>query len=409
MGGQRYERRLVTLLFFAWGFVFLDRLAITFLFPTIAPEIHLSNANLGTINLWQVVGYAASAIIFGMISDKTGYRKKWLVIFVFAASLFSALSAASGSFETLVFFRFLTGASEGPVLPIAMSMLSMQGNPKKFGRNSGIVNAGVSVLASTIGPIIVTQLVVHFNWHMAFILSSIPSFLLAIFLIKFSKEIDPSEIKEQETIKWKDFVKVIKYRNVVLNLLISILAMGGYWIMLTFAPLYWVEVGHLSNQTMGLLSSGTGLIGIFWCIAVPYIADHIGRKTTLIIFCFLSIIPLAVLYFFQGGWISVAAYVLLTGVMGGMFPLYMTIIPMETVPKHLAATANALIMGAGELIGGAIVPRVAGSFADMYGLGMVMICGAIGFFIAALVGFGLIETKPKAVKVSADIVNQPNT
>jgi hypothetical protein len=39
---RRYERLLITILFFAWGTVFLDRMSELYLAPYIVPEFHLT-------------------------------------------------------------------------------------------------------------------------------------------------------------------------------------------------------------------------------------------------------------------------------------------------------------------------------------------------------------------------------
>ena len=56
------------------------------------------------------------------------------------------------------------------------------------------------------------------------------------------------------------------------------------------------------------------------------------------------------------------------------------------------ATAGGLVIGIGEVIGGAIVPAVAGNIGDAYGLTATMLIGAACLLIAAILGFFLKET-----------------
>ena len=58
------------------------------------------------------------------------------------------------------------------------------------------------------------------------------------------------------------------------------------------------------------------------------------------------------------------------------------IIPMESVPEELGATAGALSMGVGEVIGATITPAVARALADHFGLPIVMLIAAAGPLIA---------------------------
>src|ERR1700722_6772971 len=117
--GTAYEYRLIGLLFLTWGFVFLDRTASAFLFPVIGPALQLSNAQLGQISTLTTVGYAVSAIVFGLLADRIGVKKRLLVPAVLLTGVFTALSATADTFSSLVTWRVLTGIAEGPVFPLA--------------------------------------------------------------------------------------------------------------------------------------------------------------------------------------------------------------------------------------------------------------------------------------------------
>lgn len=393
---RSYEIRLVALLFFGWGFIFLDRLAISFLLPVIVPQMHLTNAQVGQINMATTLAYAISAIVFGMMSDNSGFRKRWLVPFVFSTAIFSGLSATTSSFSSLLVIRALVGASEGPILPLAMAMIAASA-PKKMGFYSGIVNSGVAIIAVTLGPILITQIVGHTSWQMSFLLASLPSFILAFLLLKFTNEVPSrtqSEASQQAGMKWSNFTELLKYRNVVLCALISSFTLSAYWILMLFAPLYWVKVAHLSEQTMGLVASAMGLMAIVWTPLIPKLTDNFGRKPVLIGFTLLGTLTPLTMFLFNGNFISIAVYVSVGLLSGALAPIFMTVIPMETVPETLRATANAFIMAAGEVIGGALIPVIAGNIADRYGLPDMMLIAAVALLLAAILGLALIESHP---------------
>lgn len=50
--GLSYETVLVMLFFVAWGFLYLDRQAISMLMPFIIEDIALTNTKIGQINMW---------------------------------------------------------------------------------------------------------------------------------------------------------------------------------------------------------------------------------------------------------------------------------------------------------------------------------------------------------------------
>jgi MFS family permease len=172
--GTVYEYRLVALLFLTWGFVFLDRTAGSFLFPVIGPALHLSKTELGQISTFTTVGYAASAIMFGLAADRIGVKKRLLVPAVLLTGVFTALSATANSFSSLVVWRVLTGIAEGPVFPLAMSLVAAQCRSDRLASNTGIINAGVSIIALIIGPALVTQIAAHASWQWSFVLTGLP-------------------------------------------------------------------------------------------------------------------------------------------------------------------------------------------------------------------------------------------
>ncbi len=403
-----YEIRLIVLMFLAWGFVFLDRTAVSYLMPVIMPELNLSNTEIGQINMWQTICYAITAPIIGMLSDKIGSRKKILIISVSLTAVFSGLSAFSNSYATLLIFRAIVGAAEGPILPLAMIMVASASGEGRFGRNTGLVNAGVSVIANMIGPILVTQLSSFTDWRWAFILVSIPTFIVATLLMKFTKEVPYKKQvdaeSEQESGNSKNkFTDLLKYRNVAISIIVSIFCMGSLWIIYSFGPLFLTNVGGHSVEKMGVIMSSMGVFSMLWVVGVPFISDYLGRKPTLIIFSFIAMITPISLFIFPSGWVGVATLIILGGLIGALPTLFITIIPLETVPVHLIATASALIMGVGE-IGGSLVLGIAGSIGDLYGLSSVILLAAIGPLLMALLGFGIIETlskKPKDTSLTA--------
>ncbi|WHY78574.1 MFS transporter [Neobacillus sp. WH10] len=406
-----YEYRVVALVFFAWGFIFLDRSALSYIVPTLVNDVPLTNGQIGQINMWQTIGYAIAGPLIGVISDKTERRKPLLIAAIFATTIFSALSGLANSYTSLLILRFLVGASEGPIFPLAMTMVAAASSYGRFGRNAGIVNAGVGVIAMTLGPILVTQLVSLTNWHWAFVMVSIPSLLLGILIWLFTSEVKPSSVEKQDIMEKREetkssFLEIFKYRNVVVSILISICCMAGLWILYAFAPLYLTSVGQVSIQKMGVIMSSMGIVGIFTAIVIPIFSDYFGRKKGLIFFSFLAVLAPLGLYLFPMGWVGIGGLVLFGGMLGSITPIYMIIIPKESLPVHLTATSSALIIGIGEVIGSFILGG-AGTLADSSGLSFVMIVSAVASLLMAILGFGLIETNSyKAKTISNKVIEK---
>lgn len=114
-----YENGVVTMMFFTFGLVFMDRLSVTFLFPMLAPAMHLNDAQIGAIVSILSIGWAFSSIVFSSISDFFHAKKVVLIPVLIFFSLASFLSGLVNTFTGMLIARGLMGIGEGPVLPIA--------------------------------------------------------------------------------------------------------------------------------------------------------------------------------------------------------------------------------------------------------------------------------------------------
>lgn len=154
-----YENRLLLILFLAFGFVFFDRLALSFLFPFMQEELDLSQTQLGMVSSALALTWAVSGAIAGAWSDSRAKRKTLLVLAVLGFSICSALSGLVAGFVSLLVFRALMGLAEGPVLPIAQSLMIQSSSPLRRGLNMGLLqSSSAGLIGAMIGPPVVIGL-----------------------------------------------------------------------------------------------------------------------------------------------------------------------------------------------------------------------------------------------------------
>lgn len=122
-GFRNYENFLTVTIFLVFGLVFLDRMAITFIFPFVSKDLGLSNTKLGIIVAIMAICFAFSSLIFSSLSDFLGRKKVILLIFIFIFSLATFTSGIVSSFGMLLLVRALMAAAEGPVIPLVQSTL----------------------------------------------------------------------------------------------------------------------------------------------------------------------------------------------------------------------------------------------------------------------------------------------
>ncbi|WP_226037526.1 MFS transporter [Aquibacillus saliphilus] len=400
----KYESLMVLLFFLAWGFLYLDRQALSILMPLMLEDIPLTNTLIGQVNMWQTIGFAISAPVFAVISDRIGHKKMIIFWATMITSILAFVTMFANSYVYLLIIRTLLGASEGVILPISISLLAAVSRPKKLGRNMGLVYAGAAVIGVAIGPVVVTQLGELFSWRSAFLFVSLPSFLTALLILKFLHEHNftkNASTDKSSEVNMKSIITGLKNRNIMICVFLSIACMGALWTFNSFLPLYLTQVSMLSVTRMGVIMSLFGILTIFWQVFIPYSSDKLGRKPAMIGYAFLAMVTPTVLFLYPESWIGIGVLVALGGIILAMNTIYQSIIPVESVSPSIMATANALIMGTGELIG-AFSIGISGVLADAYSLTAVMIVVAISYLIAFLVSFALTETLKKKEKVTEE-------
>ncbi|WP_035453352.1 MFS transporter [Alicyclobacillus herbarius] len=395
----RYENAIVAMMFFTFGFVFMERLSVVYLFPFIAPDLKLDNAQTGLIVSVLAVCWAVSGFVFGSVSDLIGSRKKVLLPITLAFSLFSFLSGIAKTFGSMLAIRALMGVSEGPVLPIAQASVIADSSPERRGFNVGFVQSSLGIIGSTLTPVIVTYVAVHYSWHAAFYLVGIPGIIMFFVLLKWMR--DPVKNStgsvasaEHGKMRGEDLKVVLRSRNVWFCMLIAMFFMTWLFAFTTFAPTYLTEVGHYSATAMGWIMAAVGLGSFVWGFVGPAISDRFGRKPTLIVFglitC-LSPICLALVHASVGVMMLLG---FLTTVGQACFPIFLVAVPGESLPVKYVGTAVGLTQLIGELIGGTVAPWLGGVAADHWGLQAPLWIAAAGSFVSALLAFGLRETAP---------------
>ena len=113
-----------------------------------------------------------------------------------------------------------------------------------------------------------------------------------------------------------------------------------------------------------------------------------------------AICPIAALTF-HGSMIFLGALMFVSWIGIGIFPLFMGVVPAESLPPRLAATAMGLVVGVGELTGGFLSPMIGGWVADRAGLAMPLLLQAGLAIAGGLIAIGLVETRPRIGRVNS--------
>ncbi|MGO9426337.1 MAG: MFS transporter [Steroidobacteraceae bacterium] len=407
---MKYETRLIWVLTITFGFVFFDRNAASFLMPFIANDLHFNNTQVGLVASALSFTWAVAAFLGGAYSDRTGNRKSFLLITVVAFSLCSFASGLAASFAALFSTRLLMGMAEGPILPIAQSLVAIESSAAKRGHNMGVMqNFGSNLLGSFAAPLILVAVASTYNWRWAFFLSGVPGLIMALLIAKFVRQPAATSIPATITAPAgaplahpgaplahpsMGYREMVRHRNMWLCMLMAIFMVAWMVLGWAFLPLFYTKIRQIGNGQMSVLMSVLGLSAAFFSFVVPALSDRLGRRPVIVGFNLIGLlVPLAALHF-HGSLYMLGALIFIGWSASGTFPLFMGTVPSETIPARYVATSLGMVVGLGEVLGGVGAPAIAGRAADHYGLQapiMIMgVCAIVGTVLALF----LRETAP---------------
>jgi len=395
---NKYEGIVCFVFFLTWGFVFIDKLGINYMMPEISKELSLTNANIGQIGFVTTTCYVITSIIVGSLSDKTGYRKKFIVPFVLLTGVGAFAGIFAQTYMQLLMARAIVGLGQGPIMTLMMCINSAASREGKIGRNSGFIIAGSAVFGNFMAPLIITWLMKLLPWRTIFAVCSIPIFVIGIVIAVFIKEVPRQTAPDAAgNVKKATTSTLFKNRNFVICSLIAISGLAGYWTLMLYIPNYLTNVTHLSMAKMGQVTSGMGLLFIVYVLLIPTLSDKYGRKPLLFIGFLLALISPLCMFIFQETGVGAITYIAFGGVVPSLLTLYMNVIPMESLSDDLKGRGISIVNSVGELAGGAIWPLLAGVIADSKGLAFIMLIGAMLLGLGAVLTLGLKETNPRII------------
>jgi predicted MFS family arabinose efflux permease len=361
-----YENGLVFLVALTFGFLFFDRLALNFLIPFVSKDLSLSDTQIGLLAGALSLTWALSSY-FTTAWAETKNRKK--LVFTLAIVAFSLCSFGSGiavSFGTLLIARLIMGFSEGAVIPLGQNFVERESSPNRMGLNVGILQGlGPALFGSVLAPVVLVKIAESIGWRNAFYVAGIPGLILAAaawFYIKKST----AESKSTDEKNTAGFSELMKYNNVKWGMPLACCVFGWWFATLPFISKYFMNVQGMSSDQMGKTMGLLGIAGLVSSILVPGLSDKLGRKKVMYIFMTLGVMYPFAVYFLNGTALQLPV-MFITYFMMGCLAMAAAVFPSESVPVHLKAKAIGLISGVAEIIGGVLVPAVAGILSDKIG------------------------------------------
>jgi MFS family permease len=351
-----------------------------------------------------LVGWGLS-LIWGPLADRFG-RSRVLAATIFVYAVFTGLAALSQTVWQLGLFRLLAGIGIGGEWALAGTYVAEAWPEDRRKMGAGYLQTGYYAgffLASALNYTIAAR----YGWRAMFWCGLTPVVLAVIVLWR---------VKESE--RWQEKVKVkaegglsslrrifnTPYtRRTPVNTFLLASAICGLWAAAVYAPTAVISLAkregmlqpravRVSSLGMGLLSLGT----ILGCLAVPPLAERIGRRRTLA-FYFLGMAACILLsfgwaFYLPQGLRPFIGVLFFLGFFGGNFALFSLWLP-EQYATSVRATAFAFTTSFGRFIAAGVNFGIGALVSRMGTLGKPVAFTAIAFGIGFFVIPFAVETR----------------
>ncbi len=369
--------------------------ALTELLPKSGIAATPANVGLWGSRLFALflVGWGLS-FIWGPIADKFG-RSRVLAATIFVYAIFTGAAALSQSVWQLGLFRLLAGIGIGGEWALAGTYVAEAWPEDRRKMGAGYLQTGYYAgffLASWLNY----QVGAHYGWRVMFLCGLTPVVVAFLILLRV-KEPERWEHKKKAG-GLSSLARIFEApytRRTLVNTVLLAAAICGLWAGAVYAPTAIInlarragmaptEVTHTASFGMGLLSVGT----ILGCLAVPLLAERIGRKRTLA-FYFLGMLICIVLsfgwaFYLPQGLHPFIAVLFFLGFFGGNFAVFSLWLP-EQYGTTVRATAFAFTTSFGRFAAAGVNLVIAGMVRDMGTIGKPVAFTAIAFAIGMLV------------------------
>jgi MFS family permease len=341
-----------------------------------------------------LVGWGLS-FIWGPIADRFG-RTKVLAATIFLFAIFTGLAATSHTVWELGFYRFVAGIGIGGEWALAGTYVAEAWPEDRRKMGAGYLQTGyyagfflAAALNYTIGA--------HFGWRAMFLTGGVPMIIAIVVLLRV-KETEKWQRVEGQAAHGSPLKTIFSARYAQRTLAAAALltvAIIGLWAGTVYEPSAVIQLaakaGFAKSEAVKIASAATGLLSIgtiLGCLALPPLAERIGRRWTLAIYfvgmavCIVASFGWA--FYLPNGLVPFIAILFVLGFFGGNFALFSLWLP-EQFETRVRATAFAFCTSVGRFIGAGVNFGLGALVLHMKTLGTPIAYTAIAFLLGLLI------------------------
>jgi len=285
---SRIRWRIFSFLF-GFGFMaYVQQKSITVAAERMMPELGLSQLEIGWLEQAFVLGYAIFQMPGGVVGQRLGARRTFVIIGLtaflatVATPIAPELFSGRALFAALLGVQLLLGCSQGAIFPVSAGVFEAWFPPIRWSFVQGLQTMGLG-LGAALTPPLIASLMAVLGWQPALVLASLPALGLIALWAWYGRNtprehpsVSAQELAEigthtmaggtaaHSSISLKRLVRLVGNRNVLL-LAFSYLCMNYTFYLLS----NWVFLYLVQERRFSLLESG-------WLAAAPPLAAALG-------------------------------------------------------------------------------------------------------------------------------------
>jgi MFS transporter, ACS family, aldohexuronate transporter len=374
--------RIAILVCAAIAISYLDRQSLPVAVQAIQRDIPLTNTQFGDLTSAFLLAYALMYAGGGVLVDRLGTRRGFLVIMIFWSIACASHSLATGV-GMLAVSRFLLGAGEGGGFPAATKVIAEWFPVAERSTAMGIVNAGTAV-GAVVAPPAIAAILVRGSWRWVFVACGAAGIAwAAAWFLSYRPAESPVAASTPPSTRWTE---LLRSREVWGLVTAKFLTDAAWFFYISWLPKYLYDARHFDVKQVGAYAwvpyaaAGVGcLVGGWFSSALIRRARKLALGLSAVVMpaiVFVTRVPVewallifSVAFFGQQSWSTLVM-----------------IVPTDLFERRVVASVAGLV-GFGGAMGGLLMNLLAGRLLDA-GFGYGTVFNIVGTL--HLIAFGVI-------------------
>lgn len=261
---------------FGWVALYVVRMGISPVLGMIMEEFQISYATAGSLFSAIFLSYTFMQVPSGYLGDRFG-RRKILIVSTLLWFFFSLGTALVQSFAMLVILRLLTGFAHGAYFGNEKPTIVFFTPAEKMGQGQAVSFMGLAFgffLAVFFSGMIAD---LTNNWRWVFVVFSVPSIITSFLIFKYVHYPQPASGKEPAEIR-ADYKKAFMGRDLWLMYFLGFALLYAYWLLATWMPSIYMEMGISTITASSVLSGILGLVGLPGLYIIGTLSDTFSER-----------------------------------------------------------------------------------------------------------------------------------